>query len=347
MTPRLDKNVISDALRPSMVLTSHGIAFIRRGKQVIFRICPTCGERSRADTVSANEETGAWFCHAHQCRGDILAMVAGLGGLDLRAGFAKVLESAANIAGVSGTADTSGPLRQRATAPKPPPLHDDIERIAGSHQIAAPLWGILASESDAGSSYLKKRGLDRTALGDAVRFPPNGWPSVPLFAFTGELVNVVTRRFPGSEPVSRRISPELDWPFLVRHVDAPKVRGLAGCTTKGALVGRLRDAESRDVVIAEGVIDSLTAIQAWPHYAVLGASGSGNLPEIARRVAPLLRTNGQRCLIAADGDDAGEQAAAKAIAFLRSGGVPPCRIEVVDLGSAHDLSSAWESGWRP
>jgi hypothetical protein len=347
MNPRLDKTRIKESLRPSTVLRSHGIRFTRRAGQVIFRICPVCGERSRTDAVAASEETGAWFCHVHGCRGDIFALVAGLGGLDLRAGFTKVLEEAAAIAGVDAVVNTTRALRPRAKTSRPPPFHDDTERNAASNAIAARLWWALAAESAAGSAYLRQRGLDREVLGDTVRFSKPGWPSVPLYSFDGELVNVLTRRFPSAEPVSRRVRPELDWPHVIRHNNAPKVRGLAGCTTKGTLVGRLRDAKSRDIVIAEGVFDSLTAIQAWPDAAVLGASGASNLPEIARRAGPILRANGKNCRIVMDADDPGERAAAEAIAILRNDRVPSSQIEIVDIGSAHDLNSALLDGWSP
>lgn len=346
MIQRLDKGRIAEALRPSRVLATHGIKFTRHGGQLKFGTCPKCGKRSRSDTVSANEANGVWFCHRCQARGDIFAMVAGLSGLDLRAGFVKVLEESAAIAAVNATVDTSATPYQRVRELRPPPSHDDSERNTTSNAIAKPLWLSLATESAAGSEYLNQRGLKRDVLDDAVRFSKPGWPSVPLYSFDGELVNVITRRFPWAEPVSRRVRPGMDWPHVIRHNDASKVRGLTGCTTKGTMVGSLRAAESRDVVIAEGVFDTLTAIQAWPEAAVLGASGASNLPEIARRTAPILCANGRHCRIVMDADDAGERATTEAIAVLRNGGVPSSRIEVVDIGAAHDLNAAWLAGWR-
>lgn len=104
MTGRLDKRVVVEALTATQVLEHFGVDHRRSGAEWRFAICPACGQRSRADSVSCNRATGRWRCHAHDCAGDLLAMVAGFAGIDIRRDFESVLAAAAAIAGVSGVA---------------------------------------------------------------------------------------------------------------------------------------------------------------------------------------------------------------------------------------------------
>lgn len=99
MTTRVDKRDIVAALSPTAVLDHFAVEYRRSGAELRFSICPGCGPRSRADTVSASRETGRWKCHAHDCAGDLLAMVAGFAGVDIRRDFERVLAVAADIAG--------------------------------------------------------------------------------------------------------------------------------------------------------------------------------------------------------------------------------------------------------
>lgn len=101
MTTRVDKRDIVAALTPAAVLEHFGVAYRISGAEWRFAVCPACGARSRWDAVSCNRSTGRWRCHVHDCRGDLLSMVAGFAGVDVRADFHRVLRVAADIAGVA------------------------------------------------------------------------------------------------------------------------------------------------------------------------------------------------------------------------------------------------------
>jgi len=96
----LDKVDVIAALSAERVLDHFGIDHQRSGRELRFQVCPECGPRTRADSVSVSVETGRWKDHAHECRGDLLSMVAGYAGVDLERDFQRVLEVAADIAGV-------------------------------------------------------------------------------------------------------------------------------------------------------------------------------------------------------------------------------------------------------
>jgi hypothetical protein len=98
---RIEKDAVLAALTPERVLEHFSIDYRRAGAELRFQICPECGPRSRADTVSVNRATGRWRDLAHDCAGDLLAMVALFAGVDIRRDFARVLVVAADIAGVA------------------------------------------------------------------------------------------------------------------------------------------------------------------------------------------------------------------------------------------------------
>lgn len=100
MTARIDKADVRAALTPGRVLDHFGIDHRRAGGELRFQICPECGPRTRDDSVSVNASTGRWRCLAHECSGDLFAMVAGYAGIDLVRDFSRVVEVAADIAGV-------------------------------------------------------------------------------------------------------------------------------------------------------------------------------------------------------------------------------------------------------
>jgi hypothetical protein len=97
----LDKTDVLAALSAERVLDHFGIDYQRSGRELRFQVCPECGPRSKADTVSVSTATGRWKDHAHDCRGDLLSMVAGYAGIDLDRDFGRVLEVAADIAGMA------------------------------------------------------------------------------------------------------------------------------------------------------------------------------------------------------------------------------------------------------
>lgn len=198
------------------------------------------------------------------------------------------------------------------------------------------VWDSLERRDARGESYLESRGLWPEVLleADAVRYMRSGAPAVALrhLDVGAAVVNVVRRNLPADVDQGR-----------------PKVIGLRGCPTLGALVGDVDEISAgRDAIVCEGVVDSLAAILAWPFAVVCGAHGAGRLAELAAEVAARVRTAGTVLRLVCDGDVTGVRAGAAACrASLAAGLRLGEDLDVVDLGGAHDLASAWKDGWRP
>lgn len=105
----------------------------------------------------------------------------------------------------------------------------------------------------------------------------------------------------------------------------------------------------RDVVVTEGIADTITALVAWPHAVVVGANGTGPLPtlieETAKRVA---RQRGRMFVVPhADERRQGEVAVSMGVRSALAAGLRPgYDVIVIDLGDAKDLNDAWCAGWR-
>jgi hypothetical protein len=353
MRGQFDVNEIRLALRPSVVLHANSVTFKRHGGQLRFAVCPTCGQRSRIDAVTANEATGLWHCHPGRCSGDVIAMVAGFAGLNVRAQFPQVLAMAAELAGIAAASNAERTQRRSLMAQRERARMEQQQRelqakAASGAEIARECWNSLAHTSAAGQAYVIERGLRGIETCSQLRYSQPGWPCVELFAFNGELCNVITRRFDDAVPTPWPQSSNQRWPHILRSTDEPKVRGLRGCTTIGTMIERICNiTDNRDVVVPEGVFDALTARLVWPDAIVLGANGVGNLPAIVAATSPLIRDHGGRLLLVVDGDDAGIRGAKRAIASAVAARVPVARIVIVDIADHHDLNDAWRAGWRP
>jgi hypothetical protein len=240
---------------------------------------------------------------------------------------------------------TSGPCRCGVThGHEQMPLETDTAAIEQrAREIAAEeakraellakmpaTWAALDQRSIAGESYLRSRALDPAALRHVVRFSPRGEPALCERSLeTGVVTGVQYRRLDGPQ----------------------KIVSEFGSVAKGAaLHGRLAELDREGVdaaVICEGVIDTLTAIVAFPGCAIFGAPGCAHLRSIAAAVAARVREIGGWLLVVPDDDPDGVTAAAGAVkAAIAAGLVLHRDLHVVDLGDAHDLSDAWGSGWR-
>lgn len=111
----LRKQDVLAGLTVGAVLAHFGVKAAPSGRQLRVRRCPACGERAR-DAVVVSQASGQWYCHAHQHRGDLLAMVAGYAGLSARTDFAQVLAVAGQIGPPSSAVASPADLRA------PPPL---------------------------------------------------------------------------------------------------------------------------------------------------------------------------------------------------------------------------------
>lgn len=336
--PRLEREAVLAALRAGDVIARFQIKGRTKGDEYRCNLCPKCGPRSREDAVAINLLSGKWSDHAHGCGGDILDLVAGLSGLDTKRDFQRVLELAADIAGVgpgADPADVRRSLEQRRQLEA-----QQRERELRDRQLAvqraASIWRGLPVRSPAvGEPYLARRGLDpaRLIARGAVRFLHES-PAVALYSSRGQVLNVVCRK----------VAPE---------PDAPKTPGLKGAPSLGTLVGRLDTLiDGQDVVLTEGVADTLAGVLAWPGALVVGAHSWVHLGAIGSAIARIApRHHGVVRLVPhrdppADGAPAGvgRKGADEAAVQLRPAGIEPV---FVDVAPHKDLAEAWSAGWRP
>lgn len=290
------------------------------------RACPSCSKAWR-DLAGSGFCIGkrGWTCKACGAKGDLLDLLARLAGLDVRRDFTRVLELGARLAGTQPHA--TGKDSSNESTPR-----DD------KRESASRVWSELLPDHPRGRAYLAGRGLDVDALRarDLVRFCPFGWrpadpagdPAVALHDQDGAVQSIARRRTTGDEP---------------------KTPGLTGRPASGTLVGHLGQiGPGMDVVVAEGVIDTLTAALAWPHAVVLGAHGASNVAPICAAAAPRVKAAGGRLFLVPDTDAVGREAARLGLQAARKAGLRLNRELVqIDLGEHADLNAAWCAGWRP
>lgn len=342
MTPRLDRDTVLAELRARDVVDRYSIQGRVVGDEFRTTICPACGPRTRRDTVAVNLITGRWVDHAHGCSGDLLALVAGLAGLDVKRDFQKVLELGADIAGVRPGADPAAVARaaerrRELEAKLAAAKQAERERAV---QRSCAVWNDISERNFRGETYLRdQRGLDVESLvaRGLVRFGQVGDPFVALFSSKGRVINCVRR-------------------VIDPRPDGPKVVGLPGCPTAGTLVGKLTElTEGRRVVVTEGLIDTLTACLVWPNALVLGAHGVSRYAMIVGVVAPLVVARSGELLLVAHNDQVGRDALDESMKLaieaglvtLDAGGEPKCSVRAVGLDGAKDLNDAYRAGWRP
>ncbi len=351
----ISRDAVKELLRPRDVLSARSIKFYGGQGQLRLTVCPKCGQQKRGSTaIRMNALTGAWTCSKCESRGDLLAFLAAIDGLDRPGDFQRLLQSAAAIAGIAKIDDDE--LAKRINKQRAQQLmqgvRDRNSLIYSSYEAAEMAqreWRALQSYSSTGVAYLTARGVGGVANWQGVRYSQAGWPSVALYSFeAGEVVNVVSRRFPDAAVTAWPEAKHLRWPHVLRRSDDPKVRGLTGCINKGTMVDRVTDiVDGKDVVICEGIMDSLTARLAYPNATILGAHGAGNLPDVAKFAAIKLARKSGRLIIFYDNDDAGRRAANDAIHDALAQGLPKARIATPLLGGCKDLNEAWLEGWRP
>jgi hypothetical protein len=347
VTARINLDDVRSALHIADVADYYGLGRPGLAKRRL-PSCPRCGADSSSKAIVINTVRNTWghFGHGKEeggdCYGDAIDLVAACEGLDTRRDFAAVLKRAAEIAGVDPDLTDAQRVVQRAERER---QEADRQRQADREEAtmvreaklkASATWQRLARSrhNRAGKAYLQAvRELKAEALveADHVRFDLLGNVCVPLYApDDSELVNVVSR-------------------IISETNTGPKVLDLAGCPTSGTLCGRVLDIEAGStVVIAEGVIDTLTAIRLWPDAVVLGAHGAGRMTSIVETVAPIVKTKAGKLVLVPDGDDVGQRCAIKAgEAALSAGLVMDETLIVIDLGVHHDLNAAHCAGWRP
>lgn len=320
----LDRSAVLASLSVEDVVQHFQIPGRWRGRWLRSRRCPTSDHDTDAFGIATD---GHWHCHACNSGGDLLRLIAVASQLDMKSDFPRVLEIAAEIAGVQE--DTFGappPKPQRPPIAVLPPLQ---ERIALAKRRAAWVWGRLMQHHEfprsASDGYLSlERGLSAAFLRERedlretpLRIEGSTQPedlqrlvrsfAVPGVALPvrsvddGQLVDIRIRRF---EP----------------RDEQPKIVGMLGGVTVGGsehgsvpqLVGcyghpeRIDPGFSQLVVVAEGAMDYLSALCLWPDAQSLAAVDAGSIALVARHVALDLATYpGSRMLIVEQNDAPG------------------------------------------
>ncbi len=343
---RLEAGEVRAALTREMIVEHFHIEV--RGREDGWwrgRQCPACRKRwgSLAGSGFCIGQRG-WVCKACSAKGDLLDLVGRMAGLNLGTHFTVVLSLAAALAGVTPDANPVMRASRRVELAKVELARRRAAAIAETQrrhearQTARSIWDGQLTDHPSGRAYLAGRGLDAGALiaRGAVRFCPVGWrpadqagdPTVALYDWDGTVLSVVRRRI---------------------ALDEPKAPGLTGHPADGTLVGHVGQiTKAVDVIVTEGVVDSLTAALAWPHAVVLGAHGAAQLPAVVAGAAPRVKAAGGRLIIVPDPDQPGQDAAVEAARHALKVGFSLDRdLDVVELGAGRDLNAAWCAGWRP
>lgn len=357
--PRYDLDEIRANLSVDLVLDHYGIEVERpargnwRGHQ-----CPLEYHRKSPGAFAIDPETGLWICYAgcvgadgtRRLAGDLFTIIAIREELPVtREGFTAAVPIAAELTGVAPGVVFSP--AERAARDKT--RRDAIERRkreqaaarrehrARSIAEATAYWNALAARGAPGEDYLRSRGLLAVVARGLVRFDRRDRDSIamPLRTYDGMIANVIRRRLPAWAPTAD-----------------DRFRPLPGLWAKGTYVGAIAEIGAAadahgpelEVVLAEGLADSLTAVLAWPRAVVLGARSAPELPEIAGHAAPLIAKHGGRLLMVPHRDDAGFTDTKHAIDVALAAGLrlDAGTLAIVDH-SKDDLNASWCAGWRP
>lgn len=335
------------------LLSAYGFQCRKTGgkNELTSKECPSRSDHS--DFVFRfNEQKKRWQCFSCGSSGDVFTFIAEMERLSCRDDFPAVLARAAEIAGVVPSiappeerARRLAELRQ-ARAERERSQQSEAEAdTARAVTTASAYWNHLPAAHPTGERYLSKRGL---RLHPAIRFDlsnhphrdswsSDGAPSLAIHDLRGRGISgVVRRRLP--EVVSADD----------RGVKAPTLTGCHGNGTMACDLSAI--SPDQDVVVTEGIADTMTALFAWPEAVQLGANGVGPLPTIIQLAARAVRVHHGRLILIPQADQRrqGEQAVIPgAKAALAAGLRLGADLVIVDIGRAKDLNDAWCAGWRP
>lgn len=329
---KLDPDRIRVELGVERVMDAYGLKGAKRNGWFKLNVCPRCGEKSSREAVAIEASTGRWLHHGRErkaggdCSGDLFDLVAACEGLDTRKDFSRVLARASQLAGHSASDPDLDCRVQERLAQRACDEQRDLEQRQRAAISAADYWDSLSTRNPDGELYLTKRGLDPYTA--PVRYSADGDICVALRAADGRVTSVATRH---REPGER-----------------PKVLVRKGTTTKGTMVHAPADiVHGRDVYIVEGVMDALTAREAWPRAVILGSNGAGNIPSVVQSAIARVRLARTRLFLVPHDDEPGIRAMVTAGQIATAAGL---RVGHDLLGvdfAAPDLNAAWCGGWRP
>lgn len=319
MTAHVERDAVMAQLRAEDVAQHLGIKGAWRGR---WMRSARCAETDHGSDAFGLARDGKWHCWSCDKGGDLLMLLALGEGLDVKNDFPRVLEIAAGIAGVELDPGSDlfgiGPQKpDPRPRPAPPPVIPLADRIASARRRAAWAWDRLHVDGSACSSYLRCRGLDAKAVmaREELRYTPlrlapdlrakidardpsinedmrTLWYTMGTRRGTMSMVVPVRSTVDGAmvDLRARRLEPEPGQPKIIGMVggvtsspaERGKTRQLIGC------YGSPHAIDSDHVVITEGAMDYLTALQVWPNAQVLGAVEAGSLAIVTAWAAQAL-----------------------------------------------------------
>lgn len=194
-----------------------------RGRVVL---CPHHRERDPSCSVQARDGRVVAKCHACDWRGDSLAIVAEVRGLDVHSRFADVLAEGAELAGIyPTTGDTprrrEPPAPRPAPEPEPPALADEVfDSLVSALVEVSP----VTAEPDV-RAYLAGRGLLHEA-------EAAGWGALPVADDQWRVLAYPIERA-GLVMLGERATYDEAW---AAGLEAFRLSGLAQVDKRGALV---------------------------------------------------------------------------------------------------------------
>jgi hypothetical protein len=338
MMPSIDVADVRTALTTRTVLDFYGWKYKRESDEFMSAACPQRSDHSRRALV-INANSGRWRCFPCATSGDLFDFIAGAERLSIDRDFQAVLAKAAEIAGVGPSQLTTDERNARRAEWERRRVELELRereerkaREAAAVPTATAYWNTLVSDHERGVAYLRERGVaDVLEYSDIVRFDPKylGSPALALWTRDGEIRNVIERRVP--------------------ELGEPKTPGLYQCPSAGTLINALNQIErGRDIVITEGVMDSITAFLAFLGAIVLGAHGADNLPKIAKLAAPEIAKVGARLIVVPHADRVGYERSLEVCRIAVDAGLSLRKgsLIIAEHGQK-DLNDAWRNGWRP
>ncbi len=366
MTPRSAIRESLGALSPRALADLLGFRDLRERGQTVRGSCPLHHGDGDGFVIFPGDSGPAWTCHSSCGGGDALALIARAREIDPKADFARVLEVAAHLLGVSS--DAAGSVERRALTVA---QLDELERKRRAHAEERAVFATFVEAAPLGGERLHYLKWVRKCWNPRSQFLPASelglgtyWPDT-IDRVVAEHGEEVALRVLGSGDPKSLEKARLDFgrrPLILPatnsrgEVVAIQGRSIAtnvdkrwrytsrGSAAGGFFGGRELAHDARLVVLAEGALDALTLrvqtdelTEAWGPFVAVGRPGAGGGLSAAQ--ANDLR--GRRVLIAFDGDEAGNTGARRAANALAKVGVREVRRLVVPPDSdLNDLARA-------
>ncbi len=294
----------------------------KREQQGVLVRCPSHNENEASCSLTKGPDgTLRAKCFACEFAGDLFTVIAAVKGLDPRRDFPAVLQVGADLAGISVPDGSrwSGSSARPAGRASPAPTAQ-----APAVEDLGALWESLPALDEEGFHYLRGRGLEDAAdwcraLADVTTprpAPPAGHERDAQGARTcGAALRCATCRWEYArsgyqlavalrDVVGRVVA------IQVRSLRAEKTDGkdqrflAIGPTSAGVFGDPTAIARARNIIVAEGMTDSLAAIAACRGAQVSVPIGIAGVN--AGAALDTFQFKGKRVLLAADPDEAGD-----------------------------------------